>query len=146
MEKIDWCLNQKKGIKIVQVNDNLSNSYIDDADNSLLSLDKVGGKWKLIMGYYSCYNALYSILMKAGIKSEIHDCTINLMKFIDNFSKEDYNFMKNLKQNRIDSQYYLKEKKIDLKKVKDFVLKCKIILQEFDFENFRKVVMSYSKN
>jgi len=144
--KIEWCLNQKKGIKLIELNENLSKSYMVDADNSLLNLPKVKGRWKLIIGYYSCYNALYSILMKAGIKSEIHDCTINLIKFIDGFSVDDYKFMKNLKQNRIDSQYYLKEGEVDLKKVKDFVLRCKIILEEFDFEKFRKEVMTHSKN
>ncbi len=31
--------------------------------------------------YYSMYYSLYAILMKLGIKCEIHSCTLEFMKF-----------------------------------------------------------------
>ncbi|MEA2003961.1 MAG: hypothetical protein U9O53_03295 [archaeon] len=49
----------------------------------------------MITAYYACYNALYSILMKCGIKSEIHDCTIELMDFFD-FEAKDIEFITQL--------------------------------------------------
>ena len=66
--KINWCLKQKKGIKLVELKPHLSESYIKESDESLNVCSKLEGKWKLISGYYACYNAFYSLLMKAGIK------------------------------------------------------------------------------
>ena len=37
--------------------------------------------------YYVCYNALYSLLVKCGIKCEIHDCNFKLM-FLFDFDKK----------------------------------------------------------
>ena len=40
--------------------------------------------WILTTAYYARYFALYALLMKMGIKSEIHDCTINVAKLLAN--------------------------------------------------------------
>src|SRR3989344_6006062 len=88
----------------------------------------------IIMVYYSCYSALYSILIKAGIKCEIHSCSIALMGMIG-FDKEDIKFMEKLKDDRTNVQYYLKEKELeDENKVKEFLLKCKNIGNEIDVQ------------
>lgn len=63
--------------------------------------------------------------MKCGIKSEIHECTIELMTLFD-FEEEQISFLRELKDNRIANQYYLKN--IELKseiKISEFVLECK---------------------
>jgi uncharacterized protein (UPF0332 family) len=54
------------------------------------------------------YFALYSILMKIGIKCENHSCTIEFMKeFLKKyFSIEDANLMKKSMKARVDAQYY----------------------------------------
>ncbi|NOQ56162.1 MAG: hypothetical protein GQ477_05155 [Nanohaloarchaea archaeon] len=86
------------------------------------------GKWKVITAYYACYNASYSILMRCGIKSEIHECTIELMNLFD-FDEHDIDYISKLKQDRIHVQYYLKEIQLDDEDdVKEFILKCKQIL------------------
>ncbi|MBT4805331.1 hypothetical protein HON71_04110 [Candidatus Woesearchaeota archaeon] len=137
MNKIKWCLEQKKGIELVEPNDNLCEAYIKEANDTLKEI-KEGAKWSVIMGYYACYNAFYSILMKAGIKCEIHDCTLKLMKMIKEFSDEDYDYLVSLKVKRIDVQYYLKKKVLeDLSEVKNFVLKCDQIRKEFDLNELR---------
>jgi uncharacterized protein (UPF0332 family) len=142
--KIKWCMCQKKGIELIDLNLNLSKAYIDEADETLENVFLAKGKWKIITSYYACYNALYSILMKSGIKSEIHECSIELMYLFD-FSEEDVIFLKNLKEDRIKVQYYLK--KINLKdecKVKKFILKCKIILNDLNnqkIESIRKLLV-----
>jgi uncharacterized protein (UPF0332 family) len=144
LEKIKWCMCQKKGIELIDLNLNLSKAYIDEADETLENVFLAKGKWKIITSYYACYNALYSILMKCGIKSEIHECTIELMYLYD-FDEQEINFLKNLKEDRIKVQYYLK--KIDLKdesKVKKFILKCKIILNDLNnqkIEHIRKLLV-----
>ena len=40
--------------------------------------------WLATTKYYAEYFAVYSVLMKIGIKCEIHDCTIALVKFLEN--------------------------------------------------------------
>ena len=50
--------------------------------------------------------------MKWGIKSEIHDCSIELMDLFG-FSEEEKNFLIELKNKRINCQYYLKEDNIN---------------------------------
>ena len=133
-EKIKWCLRKKEGISIVEPNENLSNEYRKEADNTLETMLETKGKWKIIMAYYSCYSALYSILIKAGIKCEIHSCSIALMGMIG-FDKEDIKFMEKLKDDRTNVQYYLKEKELeDENKVKEFLLKCKNIGNEIDVQ------------
>ena len=139
-DKIKWCLQQKKGIKIIEPNENLSKRYIDEALSDLETIEKVNEKWKVITSYYSCYNALYSVLMKAGVKCEIHDCTIALMDFLG-FSSLDTEFMYLLKEKRINVQYYLKSSDlfIDKKKVSDFVIKCKKILSLLDDNKINEI-------
>jgi len=137
--KIRWCGKQKEGIRLIEPNENLCKEYLKEADSTLDDLMRITSKWKLIMAYYACYNALYALLLKAGIKSEIHTCTIALMAHIEGFDEEDIIFMENLKDDRINAQYYLKKKELrDESKVKDFVLKCKKAAAALDSQKLRK--------
>lgn len=125
--KISWCMKQEKGIRLVEPKEHLAKSYMEEADETFENFLKATGKWKVIMAYYACYSALYSILMKCGIKSEIHECTIELMGMLG-FGAGDVKLMKSLKADRIKTQYYLE--KIELKageqeKVRAFILECK---------------------
>lgn len=146
MDKLKWCCEQKKGISIIEPNKNLSEEYIKKADESLeaMLINKKG--WKIITAYYACYNALYSILMLAGIKSEIHECSIELMNLIDEFKSEDIHFLKGLKKDRIDVQYYLKDRKLeDEDQAKAFVLKCKQILMSINPDKVRNKIKEAMK-
>ena len=126
--KIAWCTKQAKGIKITDPKNHLCDSYIKEADETLENVFATKGKWKVITAYYACYNALYSILMKCGIKSEIHDCTIELMGLFE-FEGREIEFIRKLKKDRIQVQYYLKNIGLDDEKpVKEFILKCKQVL------------------
>ena len=126
MDKINWCLKQKKGIKLIEPNNDLCDEYIKSAEENLNAMLKLTGKWRSITAYYACYEAIYAILQKIWIKCEIHECTLELLNLIENIDKKLKNFILNLKKERIDIQYYLKEpKKLDENKVKEFVLSCK---------------------
>lgn len=142
-DKLTWCCKQKKGVALIDAKLHLSESYIIEADDTLENVTLSTGKWKLITAYYACYNALYAILMKCGIKCEIHECTIELMALFD-FEPFEIEFLKQLKDDRIQTQYYLK--KIELKDentVKKFVLKCKTIINSLTsnkIEEIRKII------
>lgn len=111
-EHIKWCFKQKSGIKIIEPNDNLCEAYLKKANDSLTSMKaniKVNIKdWAIIAAYYARYNAIYAILMKCGIKSEIHSCTIALVKYLfqNELGTEMFNVLQTSKQQRIDVQYY----------------------------------------
>lgn len=67
--------------------------------------------------------------------------SLYFIKFLD-FSDEEINLMKKLKRDRIDAQYYTDRKVIikDIDKIKDFVLKCKKLFQESDFNGIRQEI------
>lgn len=143
---IDWCCKQKKGISLIEPNINMSNDYIKRAELDLITMNESKGHWEVITAYYACYDILYALLMKCGIKSEIHDCSIALMELFG-FSQNDIDFMKTLKSDRIDVQYYLKEIPLkDKNRVKDFVLRVKDMIKSInsdESDNILKELMVY---
>jgi len=138
-DKLRWCLKQKKGISLISSKSHLSESYLKESDECLRVCCEIEGNWKLITGYYACYNAFYSLLMKTGVKCEIHECSIELMDLFG-FSDEEIDFLKQLKNNRIQVQYYLKDISLGSEKeVKDFVLRCKEILEGLDSKKIEEI-------
>ena len=134
MKKIIWCKKKKDGIKIQEPNDNLSREYYENAEESLRVLRNINetksNMWLATTKYYIEYFAVYSVLMKIGIKCEIHDCTIELVKFLEKEGVLETGTNKILnydKELRIDNQYYLKNKPvhIDFEELSGFLLSIK---------------------
>lgn len=152
MDKIKWCLNQKKGIELVEPNDNLREAYLIKADEALETLRTSKIKdWQLTTAYYAIYHSLYSLLMKIGVKCEIHSCTIEFAKrFLKKyFSAEDFEFIDKAFSARIDSQYYVNREVPDenynliIKKTPAFLVKCKnIVLEQEDISEIREQLAS----
>jgi uncharacterized protein (UPF0332 family) len=152
MDKIKWCLNQKKGIELVEPNDNLREAYLIKADEALETLRTSKIKdWQLTTAYYAIYHSLYSLLMKIGVKCEIHSCTIEFAKrFLKKyFSAEDFELIDKAFSARIDSQYYVNREVPDenynliIKKTPAFLVKCKnIVLEQEDISEIREQLAS----
>jgi len=75
--------------------------------------------------------------MKIGIKCEIHDCTIALVKFLEDeevIEKGTSKLLEDDKELRIDNQYYLKNKhvNIDFEKLSGFTISIKRSLDRLD--------------
>ncbi|MFB6075928.1 MAG: hypothetical protein ABEK17_02185 [Candidatus Aenigmatarchaeota archaeon] len=144
MNKLNWCKDKKNGIKIIEESKNLAKSYMNKSENSLKTMNRTpSDDWKIVTAYYTCYQVLYALLQRVGIKSEIHDCTIELMSFFD-FSEDDIEFIKKLKKKRIDAQYYV-TKKVELEdedRVKNFRLKCKELFEKSNFKEIRRKIIS----
>ncbi|MCK4997756.1 hypothetical protein KAS08_05630 [Candidatus Pacearchaeota archaeon] len=139
MVDLAWCKRQVRGISLIEEKKHLSESYLKESWDSFQTCLKIEGKWRVVTGYYSCYNAFYSVLMRCGIKSEIHDCSIKLMSLFD-FIDEDILFIQKLKKKRINAQYYLKEVKLEeINKVKSFVSKCERILEDLNNEKIKEI-------
>lgn len=121
MKKISWCKEQEKGIKIQEPNNNLSEEYFENAEESMRVLRSIkktqSNMWLATTKYYIEYFAIYSILMKIGIKCEIHDCTLSLSEYLEKeniIPEGTYKRIEQDKELRIDNQYYLKNKKVNI--------------------------------
>ena len=152
MDQIKWCLKQKKGIKLVEPNGNLREAYIIKADEALETMRTSKIKdWQLTTAYYTIYHSLYSLLMKIGVKCEIHSCTIEFAKrFLKNyFSAEDFELIDKAFSARIDSQYYVNRNvpdenyKFIIKKTPAFLVKCKnTVIEQEDISEIREQLAS----
>ena len=108
-EYIAECAGRKDGIKLVEPSENLCSAYFKMAKESLESMNANMEadikRWAIVAAYYARYHAIYAIFMKAGIKCEIHTCTIAAAKvlfLIGELVKEIEIAMKQ----RINMQYY----------------------------------------
>lgn len=146
MEKLKWCIN--KGIKLVEPNINLSKEYIKNSEETLgvLNITKKtkSNMWIATQKYYFEYFAAYAILTRFGIKSEIHSCTIEIIRFLENENIINFNLSKILEEDkelRIENQYYLKNKetKIDSKELANTLLKVKNITNSITSSKLREV-------
>lgn len=150
MNKINWCLNVKNGIEKIEPNKNLAAGYILKAEEALeTSILAKSKDWKISAAYYTIYFSLYSLLMRAGIKCEIHSCTIEFAKqFLKEIlSEDDLEILDDAFKARNDAQYYLNKDVPDktyerlLKKAPEFLVKCKNAkLEENAVKKIRKAL------
>jgi len=119
MVNLDWCKKQRLGIKLVKPNVNLFCEYMENAEESIRVLTKIrnteSNMWLATTKYYIEYFAAYAFLMRIGIKSEIHDCTIKVFKALERADKISFKISKILERDkdlRIDNQYYLKNRSV----------------------------------
>jgi len=146
MANLEWCKKQDKGIKLIQPSDNLCKEYLSSAEETLSVLKDIEGKsnmWLATTKYYFEYFTVYALLMKLGIKSEIHDCTLLVGKVLQDekmLPEGTYEMLEEDKQLRIDNQYYLKNKevKIDHSKLADFFFKIKSIINSLTLEKIER--------
>lgn len=131
-KKLSWCFRLKDGLKVVEPNERLSKSYLEQAKSSLLRAEKdLNDKdflWATVAIYYAEYYALYSFLQKIGVKCENHACSILAAAFL---LGEDKTKTINLhKGKRIDAQYYMK---VDQEiKIKAMLQEAKMFVADFD--------------
>ncbi len=140
MANLDWCKKQKRGIEIVEPNENLAKDYLESAEETLNLMRVIDGKsnmWLATTKYYFEYFCIYSILIRVGIKCEIHDCTLLVCEFLEENDIVPGYFSKMLsedKYRRIENQYYLKNKKvnIDYEKMSKMLLETKEIINKLN--------------
>ena len=113
-ENLIWCFKQKRGIRITEPNTNLTKAYLKKATSALNTMTAAlqinEADWAATTAYYARYFALYALLMKIGVKSEIHDCTINIAQLLANqgvLRQKLVDDIAEAKQTRIDTQYYV---------------------------------------
>ncbi len=121
MASLEWCKNQKDGIQLAEPSENIAENYLRNAEESFRVLQMVvenGSRiWTATIKYYIEYFCISAVLARIGIKSEIHDCTIEVASFLeeqkvipDGTSRK----LKKSKELRIENQYNLKNKPVEL--------------------------------
>jgi uncharacterized protein (UPF0332 family) len=146
VDKLKWCFS-KKEVKLIEPNENLAKEYLNSAEETLLILKNIEGKsnmWLATTKYYCEYFACYALLMRLGIKSEIHDCTIEIIKFLEKQAVIERGIAKLLEDDkdlRIDNQYYLKNRPVDIdhNALRDFVLRIKEIINTITNERIKEI-------
>ncbi len=153
---IIWCSRKKNGIKITSPNDNLCNAYLKKANDALksMNLNRDAGlyDWAVETAYYSRYYAIYALLQKCGIISEIHDCSIVSIKYLFNnkISNELIKELEEAKVQRVDLVYYVnrgineEELKKNFESAPNFVLAIEKIISELKQEEIKQIVQKLS--
>jgi len=138
MVSIKWCLKQRNGLEIIEPNKNMSDSYIGMAEESINIMGGVEKSriWTTTASYYIFYYSLYSLMLRIGIKCEIHSCSLEFMRLFlgDFYSQKDVIMIEKAFSARIDLQYYA-DRPVDEKIIeeirrycKDFFIKTKEVL------------------
>ncbi len=148
MDKINWCLRKEHGFDFIEPSQNIAKAYIKKAEEALLSVGLNTVKdWKISTAYYAVYFSLYAILMRIGVKCEIHSCTIEFAKqyLKDYFTAEELSFFENALEARIDAQYYVDRRVPDdqyqdlIKKAPEILVKCKSIAERIDEKRINEI-------
>src|SRR3989338_8023430 len=131
-KKLKWCFKIKGGLKIVEPNERLSKSYLNEAKSSLLRAEKnLEDKdllWTTVAVYYAEYYALYSFLQKIGVKCENHSCSILAVGLL--LGEEKTKTINEHKNKRIDAQYYMRVGQEN--KVEDMIKEAQNFISIFD--------------
>lgn len=147
MVSLKWCKQQKSGIKLIEPNENLAKEYLKNAEETFDSLKyskKDSNLWKATKKYYCEYFLIYAFLIRVGIKCEIHDCTIGLIKILEKekiLPEGSHLRLKKDKELRIDNQYYLKDKKVEtnFKELLNFLLEIKSRILSVTLDEINKI-------
>ena len=153
MVTIEWCKKQKSGIRLIQPNKNMSSSYIKMAEESIDVLAKLENSsiWIATTSYYIFYYSLYALMLRIGIKCEIHSCSLELMKsFLKWYSDKDLDMINKAFSARIDLQYY-SDRKVNntiLESIrsycKEFFIKTKDILSKITEDEISNIRDEFS--
>jgi uncharacterized protein (UPF0332 family) len=149
-----FCFKKTHGLKIDKPNERLVEVYKKKSRSALNMLESAKEKqeddWILDTSYYAKYFIVYALFMKAGIKSEIHDCTIFGLKslFVEEgiINNDIYEEIEKSRDLRVDALYYDKDfgKEEILKRAKtapEFCLNVEAIINKItkeDIENIKK--------
>ena len=154
MDKIKWCAGKKEGLSLIEPNSDLANAYIKKAEEALESMRvNIIKDWRISTAYYTIYFSLYSVLMKVGVKCEIHSCTIVFAKrFLNDFFEEsEINFIEDSLKARVDSQYYIDRTVPDeqynkmIQKAPEFLVKCKSIIIKLNEKKINEIRAKFQK-
>lgn len=128
----------------------MSDSYAKMAEESINMLNNVEKSriWTATMTYYIFYYSLYSLMMRIGVKCEIHACSLVFMKtFLCSFyNAKDAEMIDKAFTARIDLQYYT-NRPVDERNIentrrycKEFYIKTKDIISLITEAQIKEII------
>jgi uncharacterized protein (UPF0332 family) len=150
MDKLAWC--KRKGLRLVVPSRNLADAYLLKAEEALRTMRSSEGRdWQISAAYYAMYFSLYSVLMRIGVKCELHACTFIFARHFlaASFTEEELTFFEKSLKARIDAQYYVDRTVPDsqhqamLRRAPSLLVKCKgvmLSLREQEINKIRKAL------
>lgn len=150
-------LKKEEKLELVEPSDEICTSYLEKADNCLLSAKILFQhdiyENSISEAYYAMYNSLLALLFKTGIKCENHTASIIILKKI--FGRTDLSkIIKKAKKERIDKQYYVTSKKDFtlsketaqnmLSSAEDFLIKMKLLIKNITIVELNKLRENFS--
>ncbi|MFH1917681.1 MAG: hypothetical protein ABIJ14_01045 [Nanoarchaeota archaeon] len=155
MVSINWCLKIKNGLELVGPNENMANSYLKMAEESLRAIknNQESKIWTASTSYYTMYYSLYAVMMKIGVKCEIHKCSIEFMKkfLLGFYSGEDVGLIETAFESRNDLQYYpnqlVNEDKLKIVRegAVDFFVKTKGVLAKINDKQVNEIRKNFEE-
>ncbi len=128
MVTIEWCLKRKNGLELIEENKTVADSYLNMAEESIEVLQSIQKSklWAATTAYYIFYYALYALMMRLGIKCEIHACSLEFMKRYLGaiYDKKDEEMINKAFSARTDLQYYT-DRPVDDKVIEEVKKYCK---------------------
>jgi uncharacterized protein (UPF0332 family) len=152
--RLSWCAGAKNGITLIAPNDDLAAAYLRKSEEAMEAMHSVASRdWKLSAGYYSLYFSLYAVLMKIGIKSENHVCTIEIMQHLimDFFTRDECELLEEARQARVKTQYYTTSDVSSafedtlVRQVPRLLVKCRGIVDHLDAKKIRRIRDRYAE-
>src|SRR3989344_4181140 len=144
MVSLKWCLQHRDRLRLIEPNKNMSDSYLGMAEDSILALSNVARSkiWTATMSYYIFYYSLYSLMLRIGVKCEIHSCSIAFMKHClrEFYSEGDVKMMEKAFSARNDLQYYA-DRPVEQKTIDEVKAYCKVF-----FIKTKDILASISEN
>ena len=138
MASIKWCLRQKRGLELTKTSERLAGAYLRKAENSLLAIQTGPTReWKILAAYYALYFSIYAVLMRIGVRCEIHSCTLAFMRHSlkKHFTEDEHSFLEQSMEARIRAHYYVDKEVPDafyeklLHLPPEFLEKCRAVIR-----------------
>jgi uncharacterized protein (UPF0332 family) len=119
-------LRKKKILELVAPSEEIKQSYIEksasNVDSAKILLKNNKLEEAIALTYYSMYHFVTALFFKAGIKSENHNATIQMLKEIFSIDNKELSYAK---KERLDKQYYVNFK-ISKEEVAEAIKKAEI--------------------
>ena len=145
-------LRKKGKLELVEPSEEVKESYLRKADNSLRSAKILlqNDLYENSMGeaYYAMYNCVMALLHKTGIKSENHSASIMILRRLFD-ARALAGIISSAKEEREDKQYYVESNQKEratrescskmISKAEDFMIETRLVIGSIKIEDVNRV-------
>lgn len=145
-------LREKGKLELVEPSEEVKESYLRKADNSLRSAKILlqNDLYENSIGeaYYAMYNCVMALLHKAGIKSENHSASIMILRRLFD-ARALAGIISSAKEEREDKQYFVESKQKEkatrescsqmISNAEDFMIEIRLVIESIKTEDINRI-------